>query len=96
MEASRAVQNDKKIKNKAEKDRRIRELSSNNTKRFIEERKRLANKQSRELENLKKMQVEQAEKLVRDNDKVSTLMSLLVLRPLLAQFCTYSVIVYEP
>ncbi|GAV02127.1 hypothetical protein RvY_12729 [Ramazzottius varieornatus] len=69
MEASRDIQNDKKIKNKAEKDRRIRELSSNNTKRFIEERKRLANKQSRELDNLKKMQGEQAENLVRENEK---------------------------
>lgn len=71
MEASRAVQSDKKIKNKAEKERRIRELNSNNTKRFIEERKRLANKQSRELENLKKLQVEQAENLVKENEKVN-------------------------
>lgn len=74
MEASRDIQNDKKIKNKAEKDRRIRELSSNNTKRFIEERKRLANKQSRELDNLKKMQGEQAENLVRENEKVFELL----------------------
>ncbi|XP_055329428.1 1-phosphatidylinositol 4,5-bisphosphate phosphodiesterase beta-4-like [Paramacrobiotus metropolitanus] len=76
MEASRAVQNDKKIKNKAEKDRRIRELNSNNTKRFIEERKRLINKQQRELENLKKLQGEQAETLVKDNDKALQIQDL--------------------
>ncbi|OQV15721.1 1-phosphatidylinositol 4,5-bisphosphate phosphodiesterase beta-4 [Hypsibius exemplaris] len=76
MEANRAVQNDKKIKNKAEKERRCREISSNNTKRFIEERKRLANKQSRELELLKKLQVDQVEDLAKENEKALQIQDL--------------------
>ncbi|XP_071081471.1 1-phosphatidylinositol 4,5-bisphosphate phosphodiesterase beta-4-like isoform X2 [Haliotis cracherodii] len=69
MESFKMVQNDRSIKNKAERDRRIRELNSNNMKKFIEERKRLAMKHSRQVEALKKIHTEQVEKLVKDNEK---------------------------
>ncbi|XP_014674680.1 PREDICTED: 1-phosphatidylinositol 4,5-bisphosphate phosphodiesterase beta-4-like [Priapulus caudatus] len=61
MDASKAVNNDKSIKNKAERERRVRELVQTNTKKFIEERKRLAMRHSKEKENLKKSHVEQKE-----------------------------------
>uniref|UniRef100_A0A672RSD8 1-phosphatidylinositol 4,5-bisphosphate phosphodiesterase n=1 Tax=Sinocyclocheilus grahami TaxID=75366 RepID=A0A672RSD8_SINGR len=41
MENSKAISQDKSIKNKAERERRVRELNSSNTKKFLEERKRL-------------------------------------------------------
>ncbi|KAG5276906.1 hypothetical protein AALO_G00111140 [Alosa alosa] len=63
MENSKAISQDKSIKNKAERERRVRELNSINTKKFMEERKRLGMKQSRELELLEKNQSEQREKL---------------------------------
>uniref|UniRef100_A0A8C2FY01 Phosphoinositide phospholipase C n=1 Tax=Cyprinus carpio TaxID=7962 RepID=A0A8C2FY01_CYPCA len=41
MENSKAISQDKSIKNKAERERRVRELNSSNTKKFLEERKRV-------------------------------------------------------
>ncbi|XP_077866794.1 LOW QUALITY PROTEIN: 1-phosphatidylinositol 4,5-bisphosphate phosphodiesterase beta-4-like [Saccoglossus kowalevskii] len=70
MESIKQVNSDKSIKNKAEKDRRIRELQSNNTKKFMEERKRLAMKQDREKEQLKKQQDEDMERLRKENEKM--------------------------
>ncbi|XP_025105032.1 1-phosphatidylinositol 4,5-bisphosphate phosphodiesterase beta-4-like isoform X2 [Pomacea canaliculata] len=69
MDSSKAVQNDKTIKNKAERDRRIRELKENNMKKFIDERKRYAVRHSRQAESLKKSHSEQMEKLMKDNEK---------------------------
>jgi len=43
--------------------RRIRELNENNTKKFIEERKRQAVLQSRQMELLHKLHQDQADKL---------------------------------
>uniref|UniRef100_A0AAY4BZ83 1-phosphatidylinositol 4,5-bisphosphate phosphodiesterase n=1 Tax=Denticeps clupeoides TaxID=299321 RepID=A0AAY4BZ83_9TELE len=63
MENSKAISQDKSIKNKAERERRVRELNSSNTKKFLEERKRLGMKQSREMEQLEKNQREQRDKL---------------------------------
>uniref|UniRef100_A0A3Q1CHM7 1-phosphatidylinositol 4,5-bisphosphate phosphodiesterase n=1 Tax=Amphiprion ocellaris TaxID=80972 RepID=A0A3Q1CHM7_AMPOC len=40
MENSKAISQDKTIKNKAERERRVRELNSSNTKKFLDERKR--------------------------------------------------------
>uniref|UniRef100_A0A8C2K5X5 1-phosphatidylinositol 4,5-bisphosphate phosphodiesterase n=1 Tax=Cyprinus carpio TaxID=7962 RepID=A0A8C2K5X5_CYPCA len=48
MESSKAISQDKSIKNKAERERRVRELNSTNTRKFLTERKRLAMKQSKE------------------------------------------------
>uniref|UniRef100_A0A3B4CST0 1-phosphatidylinositol 4,5-bisphosphate phosphodiesterase n=1 Tax=Pygocentrus nattereri TaxID=42514 RepID=A0A3B4CST0_PYGNA len=70
MENSKAISQDKSIKNKAERERRVRELNSSNTKKFLEERKRLAMKQSKELEQLQKSQREQLEKLEKFNEQV--------------------------
>ncbi|KAK6180992.1 hypothetical protein SNE40_008943 [Patella caerulea] len=67
MDSSKAVLNDKSVKYKTERDRRIRELNENNMKKFIEERKRLAMKHSRQVEVLKKMQQEQIEKVQEEN-----------------------------
>uniref|UniRef100_A0A8B9JT30 Phosphoinositide phospholipase C n=1 Tax=Astyanax mexicanus TaxID=7994 RepID=A0A8B9JT30_ASTMX len=70
MENSKAISQDKSIKNKAERERRVRELNSSNTKKFLEERKRLAMKHSKELEQLQKSQREQLEKLEKFNEQV--------------------------
>lgn len=39
METSKEVANDKTLKTKQEKDRRLREKKQNNTKKFLDERK---------------------------------------------------------
>ncbi|XP_069788560.1 1-phosphatidylinositol 4,5-bisphosphate phosphodiesterase beta-4 isoform X4 [Narcine bancroftii] len=70
MENSKAISHDKSIKNKAERERRVRELNSSNTKKFLEERKRLAMKQLKEMDQLKKAQLEQLEGLERQNDQL--------------------------
>nr|ABJ96343.1 phospholipase C beta [Chaetopterus pergamentaceus] len=69
MDSSKSVNSDKTIKNKQERDRRIRELNENNTKKFIEERKRQAMNQARQVENLKKVHDEQIENLFKDMDR---------------------------
>ncbi|KAI4905441.1 hypothetical protein NFI96_007572 [Prochilodus magdalenae] len=63
MENGKAISQDKSIKNKAERERRVRELNSNNTRKFLTERKRLAMSQSKETEQLQTAQREQLEKL---------------------------------
>uniref|UniRef100_A0A3Q4HTV8 Phosphoinositide phospholipase C n=1 Tax=Neolamprologus brichardi TaxID=32507 RepID=A0A3Q4HTV8_NEOBR len=68
MENSKAISQDKTIKNKAERERRVRELNSSNTKKFLDERKRLAMKHQKEMEQLEKNQREQLEKLEKFNE----------------------------
>ncbi|XP_075719177.1 1-phosphatidylinositol 4,5-bisphosphate phosphodiesterase beta-4 isoform X1 [Rhinoderma darwinii] len=70
MENSKAISQDKSIKNKAERERRVRELNSSNTKKFLEERKRLAMKQSKEMDQLKKAQMEHLEILEKQNEQL--------------------------
>ncbi|XP_072265736.1 1-phosphatidylinositol 4,5-bisphosphate phosphodiesterase beta-4 isoform X2 [Pyxicephalus adspersus] len=70
MENSKAISQDKSIKNKAERERRVRELNSSNTKKFLEERKRLAMKQSKEMDQLKKAQLEHLEALEKQNEQL--------------------------
>jgi len=70
MDAAKSLQADKNIKNKAERDRRIREQNENNTKKFIEERRRLAGTQSRLTEAMKKRHQDQLGKLNEDMSKV--------------------------
>nr|XP_015206131.1 PREDICTED: 1-phosphatidylinositol 4,5-bisphosphate phosphodiesterase beta-4 isoform X2 [Lepisosteus oculatus] len=70
MENSKAISQDKSIKNKAERERRVRELNSSNTKKFLEERKRLAMKQSKEMDQLEKAQHEQLEYLEKLNEQL--------------------------
>uniref|UniRef100_A0A8C5MSV2 1-phosphatidylinositol 4,5-bisphosphate phosphodiesterase n=1 Tax=Leptobrachium leishanense TaxID=445787 RepID=A0A8C5MSV2_9ANUR len=70
MENSKAISQDKSIKNKAERERRVRELNSSNTKKFLEERKRLAMKHSKEMDQLKKVQEEYFEILEKQNEQL--------------------------
>uniref|UniRef100_A0A3B3TPI2 1-phosphatidylinositol 4,5-bisphosphate phosphodiesterase n=1 Tax=Poecilia latipinna TaxID=48699 RepID=A0A3B3TPI2_9TELE len=71
MENSKAISQDKSIKNKAERERRVRELNCSNTKKFLDERKRLAMKHQKEMEQLEKNQTEQLDKLEKHNEQVS-------------------------
>ena len=52
-------------------DRRVRELKSNNTKKFVEERKRQTMKHDREKENLIKSHETQKSTLLTEIDKVT-------------------------
>ncbi|XP_074471813.1 1-phosphatidylinositol 4,5-bisphosphate phosphodiesterase beta-4 [Sebastes fasciatus] len=70
MENSKAISQDKSIKNKAERERRVRELNSSNTKKFLDERKRLAMKHQKEMEQLQKNQREQLDKLEKFNEQL--------------------------
>ncbi|KAK4469171.1 hypothetical protein MN116_006750, partial [Schistosoma mekongi] len=54
IESSRSVMNDRKLRNKAERDRRIRELNDYNTKRFIDQRKLQAQRHDKQTQELNK------------------------------------------
>lgn len=77
VETSKEVNNDKTLKTKAEKDRRLREKQQNNTKRFVDERKTAQMKQGKEKEKLKIKHDKQMDMLVHDVQKVSYFYSLL-------------------
>ncbi|CAG0914190.1 unnamed protein product [Notodromas monacha] len=63
VETAKEVANDKGMKNKAEKDRLMKERTANNTKKFIEERKTAAIQQDKEKTKLEKTHKEQVEKV---------------------------------
>lgn len=71
VETAKDVTNDKTLRNKAEKERRLREKNQNNTKKFIEERKIGAMKQEKERDKLKKLHEKQLEDLTKDIHNVS-------------------------
>lgn len=73
VETAKEVTNDKTLRNKAEKERRLREKHQNNTKKFMEERKVTAMKQEKEKEKFKKLQEKQMEDLARDIHNVRLL-----------------------
>lgn len=73
IEDSKRLGSEKNIRNKSELDRRVRELKSNNTKKFVEERKRQIMKHERELENLTKSHETQKTTLLAEIDKVRIL-----------------------
>uniref|UniRef100_A0A5K3FIA7 Phosphoinositide phospholipase C n=1 Tax=Mesocestoides corti TaxID=53468 RepID=A0A5K3FIA7_MESCO len=52
LDSNRNVMNDPRLKNKAERDRRIRELKDYNTKRFIDQRKAQAQRNDRQVQDL--------------------------------------------
>ncbi|CAL8315909.1 unnamed protein product [Merluccius merluccius] len=79
MENSKAISQDKSIKNKAERERRVRELNSSNTKKFLDERKRLAMKHQKEMEQLEKNQREQVEKLDKFNEQAKDMQQMVKL-----------------
>ncbi|GAB6030959.1 hypothetical protein CHUAL_007783 [Chamberlinius hualienensis] len=68
VETAKEVASDKTLRNKAEKDRRLREKNSNNTKKFIEERKSKAMHQTKEKEKLKIQHDKQMQELTRELD----------------------------
>ncbi|CAH2041742.1 unnamed protein product, partial [Iphiclides podalirius] len=70
METSKEVANDKTLKTKQEKDRRLREKKQNNTKKFMDERKTQIIKHTREKEKLKGTHDKQLEDLVKDVDNL--------------------------
>ena len=72
VETAKEVANDKTLKNKAEKERRLREKNQNNTKKFIDERKNAAIAQSREKEKLQKLHDQQKEELTKSIHAVSS------------------------
>lgn len=63
IETAKEVSNDKTLRNRAEKERRLKEKNSNNTKKFLEERKSAAVRQSKEIEKIKKLQEKQHQDL---------------------------------
>ncbi|XP_048737341.1 1-phosphatidylinositol 4,5-bisphosphate phosphodiesterase beta-4-like isoform X2 [Ostrea edulis] len=69
MESSKAVMNDKTIKAKAERERRMKEISENNIKRFTDERKRLKIRQSKQIENLFKQHQNMMDTFMQDCKK---------------------------
>lgn len=54
VDTAKEVMNDKALKSKGEKDRRLREKKEQNTKKFMQERKTVQIKQGREKEKLTK------------------------------------------
>lgn len=73
VETAKEVANDKTLRNKADKERRLREKNQNNTKKFIEERKITAMKQGREKEKLLAVHAKQLEELNRDIQLVNSI-----------------------
>ncbi|XP_061499951.1 1-phosphatidylinositol 4,5-bisphosphate phosphodiesterase isoform X2 [Anopheles gambiae] len=71
VETSKEVANDKTLKTKGEKDRRLREKKQNNIKRFMDEKKTATIKQNREKEKLKVTHDKQLEELANDVQKLS-------------------------
>ncbi|UJR33563.1 hypothetical protein I4U23_021002 [Adineta vaga] len=70
IEDSKRLGSEKNIRNKSELDRRVRELKSNNTKKFVEERKRQIMKHEREKDNLTKSHETQKTTLIAEIDKM--------------------------
>lgn len=68
VETAKEVANDKTLRNKAERERRLREKNSNNTKKFIDERKMAALKQAKERERLKKVHEKQLVDLQKETE----------------------------
>jgi len=77
VETAKEVGLDKTLRNKAERDRRLREKNSNNTKKFIEERKTAAMKQSKEKEKLKMVHEKQMQDLIKETENVIILLVLI-------------------
>uniref|UniRef100_A0A914VKT4 Phospholipase C-beta C-terminal domain-containing protein n=1 Tax=Plectus sambesii TaxID=2011161 RepID=A0A914VKT4_9BILA len=69
IEDARVIQQDKSIKTKAEKDRRVKELNEKNVKMFLEERRRQAVKSQKHEEQLTKRHQDQTEALEKEAAK---------------------------
>ncbi|CAG7822090.1 unnamed protein product [Allacma fusca] len=66
VETAKEISQDKTVRNKAEKERRLREKNQNNYKKFIDERKTVAIKHSKEKEKLQKTHDQQLHDLSKD------------------------------
>lgn len=74
VETMKEVQNDKTLKTKGEKDRRLREKKQNNTKKFMDERRMAKMKQNKEVEKLKARHDKELEALSKDIQNVSLIL----------------------
>lgn len=72
VETMREVANDKTLRTKGDKDRRLKEKKQNNTKKFTDERRFAQKKNDREIEKLKLKHEKEMENLVKDVQNVST------------------------
>ncbi|CAH1276713.1 unnamed protein product [Diabrotica balteata] len=70
VETAKEVANDKNLKTKKDKERRLKEKQQNNNKRFLEERKTAQMKQNREKEKLQMTHAKQLEMLSHDIQKM--------------------------
>jgi hypothetical protein len=72
VETMREVANDKTLRTKGDKDRRLKEKKQNNTKKFTDERRFAQKKNDREIDKLKAKHDKEMENLVKDVQNVST------------------------
>lgn len=72
-ETAKEVMNDKALKTKGDKERRLREKKQNNIKKFMDERKNIQIKQGREKEKLKVTHEKQVADLDKNVDEVKFL-----------------------
>lgn len=70
LDSNRNVMNDPKLKNKAERDRRIRELKDYNTKRFIDQRKAQAQRNDRQAQDLLRRHEEEEQGVIAGVNRV--------------------------
>ncbi|XP_030768173.1 1-phosphatidylinositol 4,5-bisphosphate phosphodiesterase isoform X1 [Sitophilus oryzae] len=70
VETAKEINNDKTLKTKKDKERRLKEKQQNNTKKFLEERKTACIKQTREKEKLQITHDKQLEMLAHDIQKM--------------------------
>lgn len=82
IESSRSVLNDRSLHNKAERDRRIRELNDYNTKRFIDQRKIQAQRHDRQTQELSKRHVLEEQELLSGMNDVRFSACVCVFTPL--------------
>ncbi|KAI0978525.1 hypothetical protein GJ496_005238 [Pomphorhynchus laevis] len=73
IEDTRMVMSDRKITSKAEKERKLKEINTENVKLFVEERRRLANKHNQETQRLQKIHQEEELKLVHLTNEILSL-----------------------
>ncbi|KAL1138525.1 hypothetical protein AAG570_008588 [Ranatra chinensis] len=71
VETMKEVANDKTLKTKGEKDRRLREKKQNNTKKFMEERRMAQGKQGKEKDKLKAKHEKQKQDIMKEMTSVN-------------------------
>lgn len=72
-ETVKEVMNDKTLKTKGEKDRRLKEKKANNIKKFMDDRKNITIKQAKEKEKLKLRHEKELKEIDKDLETVSHL-----------------------